>query len=45
MNRVAGRAGITMVLVFLLLACFVFFFFEYLAQADEWVIFPGSPHV
>lgn len=45
MNRIAGRAGIAMVLVFLLIACFVFFLFEYVAQADEWVIFPGSPHV
>ena len=45
MNRIAGRAGITMLIVFLLLVGFVFFLAEYFMEADEWVIFPGSPHV
>lgn len=45
MNRVAGRAGIAILLVFLLIAGFVFFLCEYFASADDWVIFSGSPHV
>ena len=45
MNRIAGRAWIAILLVMALLAGFVFFLFEYIAQADQWVIFPGSPHV
>ncbi len=45
MNRIAGRAWIAMLLVFALLAGFVFFLFEYITKADQWVIFPGSPHV
>ena len=45
MNRIAGRAWIAMLLVLALLAGFVFFLFEYITQADQWVIFPGSPHV
>ena len=45
MNRIAGRAGITMLIVFLLLVGFGFFLAEYFMEADEWVIFPGSPHV
>lgn len=45
MNRIAGRAGITLLLVLILLAGFVFFLFEYVVEAGEWVIFSGSPHV
>ena len=45
MNRVAGRAGIAILLVFLLLAGFAFFLCEYFFEADDWVIFAGSPHV
>ena len=45
MNRIAGRAWIAMLLVLALLAGFVFFLFEYITKADQWVIFPGSPHV
>lgn len=45
MNRVAGRAGIAILLVLLLLAGFVFFLCEYFVSADAWVIFSGSPHV
>ena len=44
MNRVAGRAWITVLLVALLLAGFVFFLCEYVAQAGQWVVFTGSPH-
>lgn len=45
MNRVAGRAGITLLLVLLLLVGMVLFLFEYVIKADDWVIFEGSPHV
>lgn len=45
MNRIAGRAGITLLLVLALLAGLVFFLFEYTVEAGDWVIFSGSPHV
>lgn len=45
MNRIAGRAGITLLLVLLLLSGFVFFICEYVFEAGEWVVFSGSPHV
>ena len=45
MNRIAGRAGITLLLALLLVAGFAFFVAEFVSRADEWVVFPGSPHV
>ena len=45
MNRVAGRAGVVILLVLLLAAGFVFFLCEYAADAGDWVVFAGSPHV
>ena len=45
MNRIAGRATITLLLVLVLLAGLVFFLFEYVTEAGDWVIFSGSPHV
>ena len=45
MNRIAGRAGILLLLVLVLLAGFSFFVAEYVTRAHDWVIFPGSPHV
>ncbi len=45
MNRIAGRAGIAMLLVLILLVGFGIFVFEYVTQASDWVIFAGSPHV
>lgn len=45
MNRIAGRAGIALLLVLALLAGLVFFIFEYVVEAGDWVIFSGSPHV
>lgn len=45
MNRIAGRAAITLLLVLALLAGLVFFLFEYVVEAGDWVIFAGSPHV
>lgn len=45
MNRIAGRAGICLLLVVALLSGLVFFLAEYAFEAGDWVIFPGSPHV
>jgi len=45
MNRVAGRAGIILLLCLLLTAGVVFFVFEFSVNADDWIIFSGSPHV
>lgn len=45
MNRIAGRAGICLLLVLALLSGLVFFLIEYAVEAGDWVIFPGSPHV
>lgn len=45
MNRIAGRAGITILLAICLLAGLVFFLCEYAMEAEQWVLFTGSPHV
>ncbi len=45
MNRIAGRAWITMLFAFVLLGGFVFFLCEYTANAGDWVVFSGSPHL
>lgn len=45
MNRVAARSGIVFLLILILLAGIFFFVFEYVTQAQEWVVFPGSPHL
>lgn len=45
MNRIAGRAGITVIIAILLLIGFGFFLAEYFMQADQWAVFPGSPHI
>ncbi len=45
MNRIASRATALILVALLLLGGFVFFLAEYLAKADDWVVFAGSPHV
>ena len=45
MNRIAGRAWITILFVIVLLGGVVFFFWEYAANAGSWAVFSGSPHV
>ena len=45
MNKVAGRAGITLLIALALLAGFGFFLAEYFTQAGDWAVFKGSPHV
>lgn len=45
MNRVASRAVIVVLLALLLVAGLGFFVAEYVTEAKDWVMFPGSPHV
>lgn len=45
MNRIASRATALILIVAVLLGGFGFFLAEYFAQAEDWVVFPGSPHV
>lgn len=45
MNRIARRAGITILLSLLLIAGLAFFVAEYVTKADDWVLFTGSPHI
>ena len=45
MNRVASRSAIAVLLALLLVAGMGFFVAEYVTQARNWVMFPGSPHV
>ena len=45
MNRIASRATAVILIALLLLGGFGFFIAEYLTKADDWVVFPGSPHL
>lgn len=45
MNRIAGRSRFVLILAAVLVLGLVIFSGEYLLQAKEWVVFPGSPHV
>lgn len=45
MNRIASRAWVAMVFVMILVAGTVFFLFEFNDNAQDWVLFSGSPHV
>ena len=45
MNRIASRATVLFLVVLMLLGGFGFFMAEYVEKAEEWVVFPGSPHV
>ena len=45
MNRIAGRSGIALLLVLVLVGGLVFFIGEYLLEAKEWINVAGSPHV
>ena len=45
MNRIAGRSAITVLLAMLLIIGLSFFIAEYITRADDWVMFPGSPHI
>lgn len=45
MNRVINRAKALFALIILLMAGIAAFVVEYLIYAENWVMFPGSPHV
>ena len=45
MNRVTKRTWIMGLFLLVLLGGMMFFLWEYVTQAGEWVTFPGSPHV
>ena len=45
MHRIASRAGIAIVLVLALVAGLGFFVAEFVTNAEDWVVFAGSPHV
>ena len=45
MNRIATRALALLILVLVLAAGTVFFLCEYIADAKQWVMFSGSPHI
>lgn len=45
MNRIAQRSKFALILAAVLLIGLFFFVGEYLFQADDWIVFPGSPHV
>ena len=45
MNRVAARATAVFLLILVLLGGLTFFGVEYVTNADDWVVFPGSAHV
>ena len=45
MNRIASRATAVLLFALVLLGGFLFFAAEYVTKADDWVVFPGSPHI
>lgn len=45
MNRIARRSWIVLVFVLILVGGTVFFLGEFTHNAEDWVFFPGSPHV
>ena len=42
MNRIAGRSGIAMLLVLVLIGGLVFFVGEYFLEADDWINAAGT---
>ena len=45
MNRVAGRAGIVVILILFLIGVFGFFTVEFAINSSEWIAQEGSPHI
>ena len=45
MNEVAARAAALLIFVLILTGGLIFFLGEYIAGAEDWVMFAGSPHV
>ena len=45
MHRIAARAWVTWFLILVLLGGTGCFLYEYMTQAQDWVLSPGSPHI
>lgn len=45
MNRVTRRTWLMGLFIGLLMGGMLFFLWEYVTRADDWISFPGSPHV
>lgn len=45
MNRVISRVRITLLLILILTGGMALFLGEYFAKGEDWILFPGSPHV
>ena len=45
MNRVTKRTWLMGLFILILLVGMLRFMFEYFTEADQWVIFAGSPHI
>lgn len=45
MNRVTRRASVVLLLVVVLVGGLFFFIYEYLTNADRWIVSAGSPHI
>lgn len=45
MNRLAGRTKGALLLAAILILGLVIFLVQYIFKADDWIVFPGSPHV
>ena len=45
MNRIMGRAKVLVILILVLALGVGFFLGEYLIYGDNWILFPGSPHI
>ena len=45
MNRVTKRTWLMGLFILVLVGGMVMFLFEYATQADQWVVFAGSPHI
>lgn len=45
MNRIISRAKILIALILVLAIGFGCFFCEYLIKSEDWILFPGSPHL
>jgi len=45
MNRIMGRARVLVILILVLALGVGFFLGEYLIYGDNWILFPGSPHI
>ena len=45
MNKIASRGTAVILLILILIGGLTFFIFDYAVNSDEWITFPGSPHI